>query len=230
MNHYPARPKKYLYKLTAVAVCIIMAAASTQAQDMNTDVELREVNPRTALLKSFVVPGWGHHYVDRQNWRRGQYHLAAEVVLIASYLGFRSHSRILEQNMFTLAAVHSGSDIKDRDRTFQLAVGNFDSLDDFNDFQERSRNLDRLLPNTPEYHWEWDSRESRAEYRDLRGRWDQTNQQMPAMMALMVVNRVFSGLSAFTQARSHNANLPEVSLSYNPYFQSGIQANISVHW
>ncbi|MEX0779167.1 MAG: hypothetical protein WD037_05510 [Balneolales bacterium] len=229
MNQIHRSLKKRRLKFAAVFICMIFIAGSaSQAQSMdNSEREVKEVNPRNALLRSFVMPGWGHHYIDRQNWRRGQYHLAAEVVLIVSYLGFRTHSHVLEQNMYTMASAHSGIQIKDRERNFQLAVGNYDSLDEYNDYQERSRNLDRTFPDTPEYQWAWESSDKRFEYRDMRGRWDQTNQQLPALLSLMVINRVISGLSAFSQARTHNTNIPQLSLTYNPNLHSGMQANLS---
>lgn len=230
MRLNPGRLKKSLHRLAFIFIFVVISAVLSQAQSVDSYNEQEAVNPRNALLRSLVMPGWGHYYVDQQNWRRGQYHLAAEVVLITSFLVFRTHSQSLEQNMYTVASAHSGTDISSRDRRFQLAVGNYHSLEDHNDYQQRSRNLDRLFPDTPEYHWEWDSRESRFEYRDIRSRWDNTNQQLPALVTLMVVNRVISGLSAFTRARNHNNNLPEISLSYNSDLLGSVQANLSVGW
>ena len=160
----------------------------------------------------------------------GQYHLAAEAVLLTSWLGFRIHSNVLEQNMFTMAGAYSGTNIQNRDRAFQLAVGNYNSLADYNEAQMTSRNFDRRYPETPDYQWAWESADKRLEYRDIRSRWDRTNQQLPVLLSLMVVNRVFSGLSAYNRAQNYNSNLPEVSFSYNPEFHSGVQAHISFSW
>jgi hypothetical protein len=162
----------------------------------------RAPSPLGALLRSFVVPGWGHYYANPDGWRRGQVHLGAEVVLIASYLGISRQSYVLEKNMYTHAAAYSGADIRALDRQFELAVGNHRSLADYNDHQERTRNLDRLFPDEPQYRWEWESDELRREYLDLRSRRDNLDQQLPALAALMVANRLISGISAFGRARS----------------------------
>ncbi|MEX0684711.1 MAG: hypothetical protein WD267_08955 [Balneolales bacterium] len=226
MNQNPISLKASLLKIAALVLSILVFTSVVQAQDTDN----REVSPGNALLRSFVMPGWGHHYVDRDNWRRGQYHLAADVILIASYLGFRTHSNVLEQNMYTVASAHSGQDITNRDRAYQLAVGNYHSLAEYNDYQQRTRNLDQLYPNTIEYQWEWDSQQKRQDYGDIRSQWNQTNQQLPALLSLMVVNRIISGLSAFSRARNHNTNIPQISFSHNPYLKGAVQANLLVRW
>ncbi len=169
-----------------------------------------------AMLRSFVMPGWGHYYVNPYSWRRGQLHLGAEVILIASYLGISRQSYVLEKNMYTHATAFSGADIQALGREFELAVGSHRSLSDYNDFQERTRNLDRLFPDEPQYRWEWESDALRREYLDLRGRRDDLDQQLPALVALMVVNRVISGISAFSRAGSYAAGQASVHVAPGP--------------
>jgi len=180
-----------------------------------------------ALLRSLVMPGWGHYYVDSDRWRRGQLHLGAEVVLLASYLGINRQSYVLEKNMYTHAAAFSGAQIRDLGREFELAVGGHRSLADYNDFQERTRNLDRLFPDEPQYRWEWESDELRREYLDLRNRRDDLDQQLPALVALMVANRVISGVSAFARAGAYGGDGATVSLAPGPALQ-GIRAVVSI--
>ncbi len=169
-----------------------------------------------AMLRSFVIPGWGHYYVNPDSWRRGQLHLGAEVVLIASYLGISRQSYVLEKNMYTHATAFSGADIRAQGREFELAVGNYRSLSEYNDFQERTRNLDRLLPDEPQFRWEWESDALRREYLDLRGRRDDLDQQLPALAALMVVNRVISGIGAYSRAGAYAAGQASVHVTPGP--------------
>ena len=169
-----------------------------------------------AMLRSFVMPGWGHYYVNPDGWRRGQLHLGAEVILIASYLGISRQSYVLEKNMYTHAAAYSGADIRALDRQFELAVGSHRSLSDYNDFQERTRNLDRIFPDEPQYRWEWESDALRREYLDLRNRRDDLDNQLPALAALMVVNRVISGISAYSRAGAFAAGQASVHVAPGP--------------
>lgn len=195
------------------------------ARDGTSDVGSAP-SPMAALFRSLVVPGWGHYYADSGNWRRGQLHLGAEVVLLASYLGIYRQSYVLEKNMYTHASAYSGTDIRAQDREFELAVGGYRSLADYNDYQERTRNLDRLFPDEPAYRWEWESDELRREYLDLRSRRDDLDQQLPALVALMVANRVISGISAYSRAASVSGSGATVHLEPGPSWR-GWQAVIS---
>lgn len=159
-------------------------------------------DPSTAFLKSMVIPGWGHHYVDRTDWNRGQYHLGGEAVLVLSYLGFSVHSGNLRQNWLSYGHAESGVPIKGRSREFQLAVGDFDNLYAYNDYQARSRNWDRLLDDIPENRWNWNDRETRKIYNNMRSKFERIDRQLPALLALMALNRVISGISAYNRARS----------------------------
>lgn len=160
-------------------------------------------DPTGAFWRSLVLPGWGHQYVDGNNWRRGQTHLAAEIVLGASYLGFRVRASNLEVQYITHANMYAGTDISDRNRAYRLAIGDYDNLNEYNDYQLRSRNWDKLYEDTSENRWNWQTPEDRHNYRNLRSDVDRIRNQIPAILGLMVVNRVVSAISAYNRARNH---------------------------
>lgn len=199
--------------------------------NLSNEADLQEKNPSQwgALLRSLAVPGWGHHYVDSGNWRRGQYHLAAEVVLVTAWLGIYRQSYVVEKNMYTHARAYSGVDIQALDRAYELAVGRHSSMDDYLDYLERSRNWDQLddFPDSPEYRWEWESEELRSEYLDMRSRRNNLDQQLPTLMVFMVANRVLSGISAYSRARSLPGSSVSLAMTPGPDFD-GIQARVSV--
>lgn len=187
-------------------------------------------DPKIAFLKSMAVPGWGHHYVDQSDWTRGQYHLAAEATLVLSYLGFSIHSNNLQQNWFSYGRQEAGVQLKDRSRGFQLAVGDFNTLEAYNDYQLRSRNWDQLFADTPENRWNWSSEQKRAEYNNLRNRFERIDQQLPALLAMMAVNRIVSGISAYNRARKRAESKSVTSSLYvSPYqITDGVVANLKV--
>lgn len=181
-----------------------------------------------ALLRSFVLPGWGHYYANPTDWNRGKIHLATDISLLGSYFGFRANANRLEQNMFTFANMHAGTRIDNRGRDYLLSVADFNSLDEFNDYQERTRNWDRLMDNTPENQWNWSNNDRRLEFNDLNNRVERNRQQLPAIISLMVVNRLIAGVNAFTTALDQtNASvltftIPDHSRGH------GFQANLRV--
>lgn len=178
--------------------------------------EYRDISPRNAMLRSFVLPGWGHHYANPEDWRKGQYYMAIDVALITSLALLVVNSGLLEDNMYTLARAHSGTDIESRSREFQLAVGNHNSLSEYNAQNERTFNWHRMMDNTSENYWQWDSQQKRQEYQDVRDRWNMVNRQIPTVAGLMVLNRIVGGLSSFITARNELENIPEVSFNYMP--------------
>ena len=184
-----------------VLVCMVQPLAAQEQPD-----------PRGAFLRSLAVPGWGHYYADKGNWTRGQVHLGSEAVLIASYFGFRQRTLNLETQYITLANLRSGVDISDRSRAFRLAMGDFNSLEEYNDTQLRRRNWDRLFDETAENNWHWQSESDRNKYNQLRSDRDRARNQLPAILGLMTLNRVVSAISAYNRARDQS-DLPEVTFT-----------------
>lgn len=209
-------------------LCLLLFAmlfsSSIQAQVLE---EADLPSPRGAFLRSLVVPGWGHYYADHQNWNRGKYHLAGEVVLVLSYFGLNARTNYLENDFRTLAHSKSGAHLSGKPREYLIALGNYNSLAEYNDAQLRTRNWDKVFPQTSEYQWDWESTQLRGQYQDARERVDKNRSQLPTLIALMVTNRLVSGLSAFIRARDRWENMPAASFSYaNPYGQQGIMANL----
>lgn len=161
-------------------------------------------NPATALRRSFLFPGWGEHYANPLDWARGQWHMALDVSLILSYVGIRYRVSFLEDELVTFAQSHAGIDLKSRDREMYLAVSNHDNLALYNDYQLRTRNWNKRLEPIPENEWNWKSNSSRSHFIDMRERVDKNKNQLPALVTIMVINRVISGIHAFGLVRDSN--------------------------
>lgn len=188
-------------------------------------------SPRKALLLSFVVPGLGHHYVDNENWTRGKIHLGSEIALLAGYFGLSARANRLENNLNTLATSKAGVSLSGKDRGFELAIANYDNLEEYNDYQLRTRRWQNILPNIPENRWNWESDNDRFEFQNTRDRIANSENQLPTLLTLMVANRIFSGINAFTQAREASSKMPEASVSYlNEFGERGITARLKFNF
>lgn len=159
-------------------------------------------HPGRAMLRSFVLPGWGQYYADSSHWRRGQFHLGADLILLGSLVYLSSNASILQNNIYTYARTYAGIDLRTVPRNVELAVASSNSLSAFNETQLRSRNWDRLIDDIPQNRWQWQSEENRGEFLQMRDRKDRAERQIPALVTLMVVNRVVSGVHAFITARN----------------------------
>ncbi|MEX0610115.1 MAG: hypothetical protein WD016_09525 [Balneolaceae bacterium] len=212
----------FLVFMLFFAVCF---SSNAEAQNSSADEDIP--SPRGAFLRSLAVPGWGHYYNDNNNWNRGKYHLASDAVLILSYFGLKTRANYLENDFYTFARSNAGANMEGKSREYEIAVGNYDNLKTYNDSQLQLRNWNQIYPETAEFNWNWKSRDLRTQYQDARERVDKNRGQLPTLVALMVVNRVVSGVSAFVQARNLWENAPEASFSYlNEYGEPGVMANL----
>jgi hypothetical protein len=147
--------------------------------------------------------------------------------MILSYLGLDARANYLENDFYTFAGANANTTLSGKSREYIIAIGNYDDLESYNDAQLRTRNWNQVFPETAEFNWKWESSELRFQYQDARARVERNRSQLPTIAALMVVNRLVSGLSAFVHARNLTQNMPEASFTYiDTYGQSGIMANL----
>lgn len=199
--------------------------------DVSITVAQPGPDPQAAFIRSLVVPGWGHYYVNHNQWRRGQVHLGTEIVLIASYFGFSIRADNLENQYETLASLKAGVNLSDRSRTFRLALGDFNTLLEYNDFQLRSRNWNRLFEEKPENQWVWQSEENRNEYNSLRSDVDRVKNQLPAILGLMIANRVISAVSAYNRAKSQTQGIDVTLMPISAQPESlGVLAQMNIRF
>lgn len=197
-----------------LVVCSILLCVTVISPDLVAQTDKGKLTPKGAFLRSLAIPGWGHHYVDETDWNRGKYHLAGEAALVLSYLGLNVRANYLEDDYRTLAQSRSGADLSNKDRDFLIAIGNYDSLSEYNEAQLRSRRWNALFPETPEYQWNWGSTDDRLQYQNTREKVDKTRNQLPTLVVLMVGNRIASGISAYLRAQNKLKDFPETGLIY----------------
>ena len=179
---------------------IVILSVFTLAGNAYAQPSSEDLSPTGAMLRSLVVPGWGQYYTDQSNWSRGKIHLLTDVALLSSYFGIQINASRLEVNRNTFALKHAGIDLASHSRSVRLYVSDFNSVEEFNDFQERARNWNMLIQPSDGIQWQWDSEQRRNQFTALNSRIDQQRQQLPAILTLMLVNRVIAGVHAYTQA------------------------------
>jgi hypothetical protein len=161
-----------------------------------------QTDPAGAFLRSLVVPGWGHHSISPDDWSAGKRHLAADVMLVAAYFGFDAHADRLGRSLNAHARSYAGFDLQGRSRSFRIALADYDNLAAYNDVMERTRNWDRILPDTPDNRWQWSDEDARRRFIGLINDEDAAVNRLPAIAAMMVANRVFAGIGAYRRAQS----------------------------
>lgn len=154
-----------------------------------------------AVTLSLLVPGAGELYAG--NFESGKYALLAEGAIWVTYGAFYARGNWIRRDAQVFATEHAGADFASKTDKFDVDIGNYLSMNDYNQAKLRNRELD-LLYTDPSYAWNWDSDASRSNFKNDRIRSDQMYQNAKFVIAAAVVNRIFSAFSAGRAASAFN--------------------------
>lgn len=180
------------------------------AQD---ELVMRQKSPAKAFGLSLVVPGMGHRYVNDGRWGgAGSVFVTADITL---WVGLAA--TILQEDHFVdgysnLVALRAGNTLDGKNRAFELALGSYESSDEYLDALLRSRQWDRIeSAQDPANRWSWESSVDRDRYVELRNDADEAGRRKTALIGALVVNRLISGITAALGARNKQSSGPSVS-------------------
>ncbi|MFQ6675462.1 MAG: hypothetical protein ACE5LH_03850 [Fidelibacterota bacterium] len=108
-----------------------------------------------SALRSAVLPGWGEFGLGKT--KRARLFTKVEVVLWAALIQAGHDTRLYDARLRAFGTLHAGASFPGKDRKFITDVGNYMSLDDFNQAQQRLRQPDRVYRDPEIYGWWWDS-------------------------------------------------------------------------
>ncbi len=157
-----------------------------------------------AVVLSTLVPGAGELYAG--NFETGKYAVMAEAALWVTYAAFYTHGNWVRQDARLFATEHAGTNFNSKNDQFDVNIGNYSSINDYNQAKLRSRD-NSLLYIDPSYYWNWDSDADRIAFKNARIRSDEIYQNTKFVIAAAVVNRIFSAFSAGRAAASFNRKI-----------------------
>jgi len=175
---------------------------------LNAEGETSQKSVLIAVAMSLALPGMGELYVGK--FESGKYHLLAEGGIWVGYLGMRSYSNWIRNDARAFATEHAGVQFSGKDTQFDVNIGDFNSLREYNEAMLKNRNI-RLLYESASHQWEWDTESNRLRFRDLRIRSDRTNESAGFLIGAAVLNRI---VSAFSAGRAAARGNDEVSHSW----------------
>jgi hypothetical protein len=155
-----------------------------------------------AALYSLLLPGMGELYAE--GFSTGKYLLIAEGVLWLGYAAVEIHGNDLRDGARSYAAAHAGADATGKDDDFYVNIGNFMSLEEYNDKQLRDREPEKLYDPLEGYNWLWDSDASRLAFRDQRIGSENMYNNQKFIGAAIIVNHIISAINAARSAIAYN--------------------------
>ncbi len=156
-----------------------------------------------AALLSLLLPGAGEIYAGADT--KGKIFMLSEASLWAGFFGFRTYSSWLKDDYKSYAAAHARVNLEEKPDGFFDELAFYSSRDEYNQFAPLyNRGEKQPYPETDFWNWEWNSRESRLHYRDLKNSSKDMSRRALYMVGLSVVNRIVSVVDALKTVKSYN--------------------------
>lgn len=155
-----------------------------------------------AALLSLLLPGAGEIYGGSKT--KGKIFIFSEASLWAGFFAFRTYGDWLEDDYKVYAASHARVDLDGKDKDFFDNLTFYDSRDQYNQFGPLFFEEKQPYPLDDTWNWEWDSRESRDHYRDLKNRSKSAYRRALYMVGLSALNRIVSVVDAIKTVRAYN--------------------------
>ncbi len=147
---------------------------------------------RSAFLQSLVLPGWGQYTLGRKEAAMSFF--GTELVMFGGMLTLRSFGASAKDDYIAMA--HSNAGVTgDHPHSFYVDVGNWMSVDDFNNRRLQERSFGELYTAESD-RWEWDSDQHRAEMRTRRIKSDRAYNSVLYLVGGVVLNHVASAIHA----------------------------------
>ncbi|MFQ6613809.1 MAG: hypothetical protein ACE5D1_03110 [Fidelibacterota bacterium] len=144
------------------------------------------------VLKSLILPGWGE--MEMNSRTRSTAFFTSEFALWTFTLGsYFIHARGVDYYR-ALAGEHAGVNPVEKNYQYWVDIGNYATLDDFNDEHLRWRESDRIYPRDGTWDWTWDTASNRHKYERSRiaaDRWLLTGKFMAGGL---VLNHIISAI------------------------------------
>ncbi|TAK64000.1 MAG: hypothetical protein EPO24_03625 [Bacteroidetes bacterium] len=160
-----------------------------------------------AVALSLLLPGLGEWYAG--DYSSGKYLSMAEGGLWLTWASFRLYGDWIQNDARTYAVQHAGITTDNKDDQYFIDIGNFVSVDAYNEQVLRDRDDDKVYDANSHYNWNWDTDNNREQYRQLRVQSDKVYNNANFVIAAIIVNHVISGINAARTATKHNNAIDE---------------------
>ena len=175
------------------------------------------------VIKSLIVPGWGEYTLGYE--KRAKIMALTESFIFISILGSYSNANRTEINYQAYAAQHAGVNIAGKNRQFWIDIGNYLSLDQFNEEHLRWRDFNAIYEQNNDWNWSWDDDGNRKSFEKMRIKSDTWKLRGSFLIGGMVLNHIISAVDALYLFRISTIKNIDVLPTYN---QNIDQYNISL--
>ena len=163
------------------------------------------------VIKSLIIPGWGQKSLGKP--KRARLFNYIESGILLALISSSTFSNIEKKNYKAFASRHAAISSSGKDHKYWVDIGNYNSIENYNDEHLRNREMDDLYPDDEKWSWDWDLDSNRKIFENKRIRSDQLELLATFSMGALVLNHIISSIDAlYLKKVSSNK-----SFSIDPY-------------
>ena len=163
------------------------------------------------VFKSLIIPGWGQKTLGKP--KRARFYNYIESGILLTLISSSTFSNIEKKNYKAFASRHAGISSSGKDHKYWVDIGNYNSINAYNDEHLRNREIDDLYSDDNKWSWGWDLESNRIIFENKRIRSDQLELFATFSVGALILNHLISSIDALYLKRISSNN----SLSINPY-------------
>ena len=184
------------------------------SQELNLDKDFEKpfISP---VLKSLILPGWGEYSLGYK--QRGRIIVLSESVIFFSILGSYFYANKFEQNYKAYASEHANVTTIGKNRQYWIDIGNYSSIDQFNEEHLRWRDFNAVYEKDNNWNWLWDNDQNRIFFEKMRIKGDTWKLRSSFLIGGMVLNHIISAIDALYLSRISAIDNAELNPIYYPH-------------
>jgi hypothetical protein len=182
----------------------------------------RSPNKFRAFLYSFILPGAGEYYAGSK--KMAAIFLGTEAALWTTFFGFRTYGYWKKQDYIHFAIAHAGINSANKDHQFYVAIEHYENIRAYNEAKLQQRDVGAMYPEGGQYDWQWDSKDNRLKYEDIRVASDRAYANSILVIGGIVLNHLVSGIDAMRlAAKSQKQAQNRIQLGFSCLPEGGMQ-------
>jgi len=146
------------------------------------------------VIKSLIVPGWGQKTLGKP--KRARFFNYLESGILLTIIGSSTFANIKRKNYIAFASKHAAISSSGKDHKYWVDIGNYKSIENYNNEHLRNREMDDLYPDDKKWSWDWDLESNRKKFEDKRIRTDQLELFATFGVGALIVNHLVSSIDA----------------------------------
>ena len=155
--------------------------------------------------KSLILPGWGEKKLNINN--KSKAHLLSEMILISSVMFTDNQYSSYRTDYRVYGADKAGVNWYGKSDLYAAHVGNYDSMETFNNQQLLNFGPTAFIYYNDSYSWDWQGDSiMRNRYDSLRNKSETYNEAKGFLIAGMLLNRIISFINVISIERKNNVN------------------------